>query len=197
MIVNCVRCIAFYLILASTILTGDEPCVSNDLVRRLEKDGWFLTLGNVNLDEFDLDIVVHNRHVSNELITSIKAQQSKNKSFDNAVASRLHHVHVILDFTGRLDDGFVGAVSQKAPLRILIAPASKITDDGVASLSLFEGIEVLDLYKCDISDEAIESLAKLKYLRVLCVAKTKISDGKLDELKRRLPFCRFADELRW
>ena len=200
MFTKCAFLISTLFFFLCSMVKADENQFSVQLVETLEADRWSVTTGTAKLDLFGLKkIIVQNRSPGAKPVSIIVSKSSrKTDPLDDQVSAHLHHVSAVVDFSGRMSDEFLVNMSDDAPLRVLVAPASRVSDEAVLSLTRYKGLEFLDLGGCKISDKSFGSLAKLKYLRVLCLAKTGISEKKLVELKARLPFCQFSDELlRW
>ncbi len=173
---------------AAYFVYGDEPSpVFDDAI--MADHGWDIQRGSADIEWVGIKITAK-QNVDPQPITAIgRESQSKAIGDDLIAIGKLQALQAVIDLSGSFDDRYVAAISRDAPLRALLIPGAKITDDGIAKLASFPGLEHLDLAFCAITDKSISTLSRLKYLRSLNIFQTMISDSERAKLEQALPNC--------
>lgn len=112
---------------------------------------------------------------------------------DEGLKSLMDSVRLVgMDVSGSAisDRGLRRFATARTSLRLLDLSFTKISDDGLRSLSSQTQLRHLSIIGCPVTDDATAALVNLRQLREAYLAKTGISPQATDQLRCCLPACR-------
>jgi hypothetical protein len=136
------------------------------------------------------------------LLSTLKSLEDLNLTNNNigdlgvAALHGLKNLHRLRLSQCRITDkGLAELASLGALISLDLERNNRVTDKGISSLAQLKHLEHLDLAHTSVSARSLQYLQQLPSLKVLIFSPNNINPAELEEMRKKLPHCKFQSDL--